>query len=129
MTRGLRGLPPFAPLVREAAAFAVDVACPPFRPSATAAGCLAMLRHPFVGRDFFAQCLGGVAIGRLTRALGAGQQHLESVRAGLCRGAQLVRRELIEELKAACGVHVSSYKPKRLGLSTANRIALEQEGA
>jgi hypothetical protein len=36
----LRGLPPFAPLAFAAATFAADVAFPPFRPSATAAGFL-----------------------------------------------------------------------------------------
>jgi hypothetical protein len=36
----LRGRPPLAPLARAAAAFASDVALPPRRPSATAAGFL-----------------------------------------------------------------------------------------
>jgi hypothetical protein len=47
MTYGgvLRGLPPFFPLMREASAFALDVALPPNRPSATAAGFLLMANH------------------------------------------------------------------------------------
>lgn len=84
-----RGLPPFLPFSRAASALASLVTCPPFRPSATAAGFLRDTAWPReVGAQFsvihlckaavvayqLRQLVKGVAIDLTARAFGFGPQ-------------------------------------------------------
>lgn len=99
------GHPPFLPFSRAAAVLAADVACPPFRPNATAAGFLRATLVPFVdvalreGLDALQRQVG--KFGR--EALKGGD--VASLQGGVSAGHQV----------AACGVHVGIL-PNRLGI-------------